>query len=307
VWVKLLWLRRRGVGARGEPRHERQAPPGQQRLDEHRPRPRGARAPLPARRTRPGHPTSAIARRVRCSSTTGSGGCPGFASRPTRLPRATRPRPRDQLRRCALARLRGSRDEGVALQRELRRPSLGANRQGAVPKLSKITVDRSSGLAHVGGGALNQDILDATVDRGLILPGGTCLGVGGLVLGGGIGYNTHRAGLTSDHLRSSPIALASGEALNVDGAHHRDLFWACRGGAGGSGDVGCLPGRPGPMYCPRENVSIASRRPPGASATEAPVLRGELPAARRRQDEVRPARRLRNQQSLPVRKRSGRL
>jgi hypothetical protein len=134
VSVKLLWLRRRGVGARGEPRHERQAPPRQHRLDEHRPRPRGARAPLPARRTRPGHPTSAIARRVRCSSTTGSGGCPGFGSRPTRLPRATRPRPRDQLRRCALARLRGSRDEGVALQRELRRPSLGANRQGAVPR-----------------------------------------------------------------------------------------------------------------------------------------------------------------------------
>jgi FAD/FMN-containing dehydrogenase len=75
-----------------------------------------------------------------------------------------------------------------------------------------------------------------TVDGDFILPGGTCLGVGtgGLVLGGGVGYNTHWAGLTCDHLRSSRIVTASGDLLSIDDSRHSDLFWACRGGAGGS-------------------------------------------------------------------------
>ena len=70
-----------------------------------------------------------------------------------------------------------------------------------------------------------------------MLPGGTCLGVGigGLVLGGGIGYNTHWAGLTCDHLHvDARSCTASGEVVEVDATNHPDLFWACRGGAGGN-------------------------------------------------------------------------
>ncbi len=58
--------------------------------------------------------------------------------------------------------------------------------------------------------------------------------VGGLVLGGGVGYNTHWAGLTCDHLRGSRIVTAAGDVLKIDDSHHSDLFWACRGGAGGN-------------------------------------------------------------------------
>ena len=54
------------------------------------------------------------------------------------------------------------------------------------------------------------------------------------MLGGGIGYNTRWAGLTCDRLRSSRIVIASGEVLDVDASTHKDLFWACQGGAGGS-------------------------------------------------------------------------
>jgi FAD/FMN-containing dehydrogenase len=70
----------------------------------------------------------------------------------------------------------------------------------------------------------------------LFLPGGTCLGVGvgGLVLGGGIGYNTHWAGLTCDHLVVSRIVTAAGEVLEIDEVTNNDLFWACRGAAGGN-------------------------------------------------------------------------
>jgi FAD/FMN-containing dehydrogenase len=105
-----------------------------------------------------------------------------------------------------------------------------------VGRLNRVTVDKRRGIAVVGGGASNQDVFNATIHGHWLLPGGTCLAVctGGLTLGGGIGYNTHWAGLTSDRLRASRIVTAAGKVLELDGSHHPDLFWACRGGAGGS-------------------------------------------------------------------------
>jgi len=105
-----------------------------------------------------------------------------------------------------------------------------------IGSLNTVRVDTRTGLAVTGGAALNADLFRATADSALFLPGGTCLGVGvgGLTLGGGIGYNTHWAGLTSDHLRASRIVVASGDVLDIDDTDNSDLFWACRGGAGGS-------------------------------------------------------------------------
>jgi FAD/FMN-containing dehydrogenase len=107
-------------------------------------------------------------------------------------------------------------------------------------RLNAVEINPSTGEMTIGGAALNQDVFDKTRgkahDGPLILPAGTCLGVGvgGLVLGGGIGYNTHWAGLTSDHLKESRIVTASGDLLTINATRHPDLFWACRGGAGGS-------------------------------------------------------------------------
>jgi FAD/FMN-containing dehydrogenase len=102
--------------------------------------------------------------------------------------------------------------------------------------LKAVTVDARTGRATIGGGALNQDVFAVTVGGDYVLPGGTCLGVGvgGLTLGGGIGYNTHWAGLTCDHLRGTRVVTAAGELLDVDDSTHSDLLWACRGGAGGN-------------------------------------------------------------------------
>jgi FAD/FMN-containing dehydrogenase len=102
--------------------------------------------------------------------------------------------------------------------------------------LRHVAVDQHTGVGVMGGAALNQHVLDETVDRHFVLPGGTCLavGVGGLTLGGGIGYNTHWGGLTSDHLVSSRIVTAHGRVLEIDASHHPGLFWACRGAAGGN-------------------------------------------------------------------------
>jgi FAD/FMN-containing dehydrogenase len=102
--------------------------------------------------------------------------------------------------------------------------------------MNTVTVDLSAGTASVGAAALNGDVLDKTINTPFLLPGGTCLGVGtgGLVLGGGIGYNTHWAGLTCDHLTATRVVLASGEVVDADSSQHSDLFWACRGGTGGN-------------------------------------------------------------------------
>lgn len=105
-----------------------------------------------------------------------------------------------------------------------------------IRRLNSVTIDKHEGTVVCGGAALNGDFLTASENGAFFLPGGTCLGVGvgGLTLGGGIGYNTHWAGLTCDHLLSSRIVTASGDLLDIDDTQNNDLFWACRGGAGGS-------------------------------------------------------------------------
>lgn len=105
-----------------------------------------------------------------------------------------------------------------------------------VGALSRVRLDKRTGIATMGGAARNQDVFDATVGGDWVLPGGTCLGVGvgGLVLGGGIGYNTHWAGLTADHLLASRIVTSEERVRRIDADTNPDLFWACRGGAGGS-------------------------------------------------------------------------
>jgi FAD/FMN-containing dehydrogenase len=105
-----------------------------------------------------------------------------------------------------------------------------------VGALNSVILNESAGTATVGGGALNGDLFTATIGSPWFLPVGTCLGVGvgGLTLGGGIGYTTHSAGLTCDHLRATRIITAAGDQLDLTGTQHGDLFWACQGGAGGS-------------------------------------------------------------------------
>ncbi len=99
-----------------------------------------------------------------------------------------------------------------------------------------VQIDTQNATASCGGAALNNDFYLAEKGGPVFLPGGTCLGVGvgGLALGGGIGYQTHWAGLTADHMVSSRIVTASGEVLDLSNDENAGLFWACRGGAGGS-------------------------------------------------------------------------
>jgi FAD/FMN-containing dehydrogenase len=61
------------------------------------------------------------------------------------------------------------------------------------------------------------------------------VGIGGITLGGGVGYLVRKYGLTIDDLLAAEIVTADGQLLRVDAATHPDLFWAIRGGGGNFG------------------------------------------------------------------------
>ncbi|WP_461028796.1 FAD-binding oxidoreductase, partial [Streptomyces sparsus] len=88
---------------------------------------------------------------------------------------------------------------------------------------------------RVGGGATNSDVYRARASN-LYFPGGRCpeVGVAGLTLGGGLGFNDRKWGLTCDRLVATEVVLADGTVVRADDRRNTDLFWACRGGAGGN-------------------------------------------------------------------------
>jgi FAD/FMN-containing dehydrogenase len=61
------------------------------------------------------------------------------------------------------------------------------------------------------------------------------VGIGGITLGGGIGFLVRKYGMTIYDLLAAEIVTADGQARQVDRAHDPDLFWAIRGGGGNFG------------------------------------------------------------------------
>jgi FAD/FMN-containing dehydrogenase len=61
------------------------------------------------------------------------------------------------------------------------------------------------------------------------------VGIGGITLGGGVGFLVRKHGLTIDNLLAAELVTADGQVLEVDADHHPELFWAIRGGGGNFG------------------------------------------------------------------------
>src|SRR2546423_3328630 len=119
-------------------------------------------------------------------------------------------------------------------------PGLGTCDDGLVIDLSDmkgIHVDPVARTARVEGGCTWGEVDHAPHPCGLATPNGfiSSTGVGGLTLGGGIGYLSRTHGLTLDNLLGVDMVLADGSFVSASAEEHSDLFWAVRGGGGNFG------------------------------------------------------------------------
>jgi FAD/FMN-containing dehydrogenase len=105
-----------------------------------------------------------------------------------------------------------------------------------VRQMNKVTVDSTNKSVTVGAGASLLQIYQALAAHKLALPAGSCksVGISGHATGGGFGFLARSHGLTCDCMTGLSIIDAQSRILQASATAQTDLFWACRGGGGGS-------------------------------------------------------------------------
>ena len=99
-----------------------------------------------------------------------------------------------------------------------------------------VSVDPVEGTVTVQPGARNTMVYAGLQPHGAGISAGRCptVAVGGLVLGGGIGFSSRKLGLTCDHLIEAEVVTAAGDLVKASVDENPDLFWALRGAGGGN-------------------------------------------------------------------------
>lgn len=103
--------------------------------------------------------------------------------------------------------------------------------------LKKITIDPVNQMARLEPGLTWGEVANTLQPFGLAMTAGdvASVGVGGLLLGGGIGWMVRAYGLSIDRLRSVELVTADGQLLRASADEHPELFWGLRGGGGNFG------------------------------------------------------------------------
>lgn len=103
--------------------------------------------------------------------------------------------------------------------------------------MNDVRIDPEERTARVGAGAVWAEVAEAANEYGLAVTSGDVgtVGVGGLAVGGGIGWFVRKRGLTIDNIISARVVTAEGEVVTASETEHPDLFWALRGGGGNFG------------------------------------------------------------------------
>ena len=104
-------------------------------------------------------------------------------------------------------------------------------------QMRALDIDVAARTAWAQTGLTAGEYATAAAEHGLATGFGdtASVGIGGLTLGGGVGYLVRKHGLTIDDLLAAEIVTADGELLRADAETHPDLFWAIRGGGGNFG------------------------------------------------------------------------
>jgi FAD/FMN-containing dehydrogenase len=102
--------------------------------------------------------------------------------------------------------------------------------------LKQITVDKASEFVTIGSGVSLFELYSALAAKGLALQAGSCptVGISGHLTGGGHGLLARSHGLTCDALVEVTLVDAQARVLRANAQSEPNLYWACRGGGGGS-------------------------------------------------------------------------
>jgi FAD/FMN-containing dehydrogenase len=103
--------------------------------------------------------------------------------------------------------------------------------------MKELDIDAEGRTAWAQTGLTAAEFANGTAAHGLGIGFGDTgsVGIGGITLGGGVGYLVRKHGLTIDDLLAADVVTADGELRRVDAETHPDLFWAIRGGGGNFG------------------------------------------------------------------------